>query len=84
MVQIAMLVLAFPLGAMRWSKTTAVAVTAVVFGLVLVPQTISVRNDGSYDASYWVVQAITAAVAFGLVTWGSHWRASRRARRVVA
>jgi len=28
MVQIAMLVLAFPLGAMRWSKITALAVTA--------------------------------------------------------
>lgn len=82
MVQIAMLVLAFPLGAMRWSKTTALAVTAGVFVLVLIPQTISVRNDGSYDASYWVVQAITAAVAYGLVTWGSHWGAGRRSRRI--
>lgn len=86
MVQIAMLIFAFPLGLLRWRRGAAYLVTAAVFVAVLIPQTIDTRNNhsSSYNASYWVVQAITFAVAVGLVTWASTLSSRRRARRVEA
>jgi hypothetical protein len=79
MVQIAALVLGFPVGYFVRNKRVALIALTVVLGLLLVPQTISVRDDGHLDPSYWVVQVITFAVAYGLVTWGAHIARRRRA-----
>ena len=77
MVQIAMLLSAFPLGAIRWSRTSAYAATALMFVAVSIPQVLTTPQHT--EGSYWVVQAVTAVVAYGLVYWGSAWGARRRA-----
>ncbi len=84
MVQIAMLLLAFPLGLLRWSRRTAYAVVTAVFIVVLIPQTIAIRNTKDYNFAYWIVQVITLVVALALVTWASKVSTRRRARRVAA
>ena len=78
MVQIAALVLGFPLGYFIRKKPVAFGVLAVLLGVLLIPQTIGVNNDGHVDAAYWVVQAITFAVGYGLVTWGAYVARRRR------
>jgi hypothetical protein len=80
MVQIAMLLFAFPLGAARWSRRAAYAATAALFAAVSIPQFLSTPQHA--EAAYWVVQALTSGVAYGLVTWGSVWGTRRRAVRV--
>lgn len=82
MVQIAMLLFAFPLGAAGWSRRAAYAATAALFILVSVPQVLTTPQRS--EASYWVVQAITVIVAYALVTWGAAWGAHRRTRRATA
>jgi hypothetical protein len=80
MVQIAALLLGFPVGYYVRSKRLAMLSLTFVLGLLLIPQTIAVRNDGHLEASYWAVQLLTLAVAFGLVSWGAHIARRRRAR----
>jgi len=82
MVQIAMLLFAFPLGFARWSRRAAYAATAAVFVAMSIPQLLTTPQRR--EISYWVVQAITLAVAYGLVTWGSAWGTHRRAQRIAA
>ncbi len=84
MVQIAVLLLAFPIGLGRWSRRTALLATTALVLVLLVPQTISVRNDMGIDWIYWVVQVITLAVGLGLTSWGHAWSSKRRARRAAA
>jgi len=79
MVQIAMLLFAFPLGAARWSRRAAYAATATVFVGVSIPQLLTTPQRT--EAAYWAVQAVTAVIAYALVTWGSAWGTRRRAIR---
>jgi hypothetical protein len=82
MVQIAMLLLAFPLGFFIRNRTTAIAVTAAVFVVVSVAQVLNTPQ--SNQISYWVVQAVTIVVAYVLVVWGSSMGARRRANQLAA
>lgn len=82
MVQIAMLLFAFPLGAAPWSRRTAFAAAAALFVVTSIIQAITTPQRT--EIAYWVVQAITAVVAYALVRWGSTFGTRRRARRVSA
>ena len=55
-----------------------------MFVVVLIPQTIEIRNTKDYNFAYWIVQVITLAVALALVTWASKLSTRRRGRRVDA
>jgi type III secretory pathway component EscS len=82
MVQIAMLLLAFPLGFFIRNRTSAIAATAVVFIVVSVPQALTTPQRN--QISYWVVQALTVLVAYVLLRWGSAIGARRRAKQLAA
>ena len=45
---------------------------------LLAAQTIAVGHDDRIDAIYWMIQAVTYAVAAGLVVWGHHASTNRR------
>jgi hypothetical protein len=82
MVQIAMLLFAFPLGAANWSRRAAYATTGALFVVTSIVQ--AVTTPQRTEVAYWVVQAVTAVVAVALVNWGSTWGARRRARQIAA
>lgn len=79
MVQIAMVVFAFPIGAAMRSRRAALVLIVALFVIVSILQFLTTPQRG--EVSYWVVQLITAVVAYGLVTWGATWGVRRRTRR---
>ena len=79
MVQLAALLLGFPAGYLIRNKHLALVAMVVLLTALLVVQTIAVGHDDRIDAIYWVIQAVTYAVAAGLVVWGHHVSANRRA-----
>ena len=78
MVQLAALLLGFPAGYLIRNKHLALVAMGVLLTALLVVQTIAVGHDDRIDAIYWVIQAVTYAVA-GLVVWGHHVSTNRRA-----
>jgi nitrate reductase NapE component len=80
MIQIATLVLGFPAGYFIRDKVRATCALFVVLAVVLIPQTISTKNDGHLEALYWIIQAATFVAAYGLVVWGHRIAIRRRAR----
>lgn len=82
MVQVAMLVLAFPLGFFLADRRVAYGATAIVFAAVMAVQTPFVVSDSGLDAWYWIINAATLAVGLGLAIWGNTLGARRRARRI--
>ena len=79
MVQLAALLLGFPAGYLIRNKHLALVAMGVLLTALLVVQTIAVGHDDRIDAIYWVIQAVTYAVAAGLVVWGHHVSTNRRA-----
>lgn len=79
MVQLAALLLGFAAGFLIRNQRVALVAMGVVLTALLVAQTIAVGHDDRIDAIYWVIQAVTYAVAAGLVVWGHHVSANRRA-----
>lgn len=79
MVQLAALLLGFPAGYLIRNKHLALVAMGVLLTALLVVQTIAVGHDDRIDAIYWVIQAVTYAVAAGLVVWGHHASTNRRA-----
>ena len=78
MVQLAALLLGFPTGYFIGDRRFAFVALGVPLTVLLIVQTIAVGHDDRIDIIYWVIQAITSAVAVGLVTWGRHVAAGRR------
>ena len=78
MVQLAALLLGFPAGYLIRNKHLALVAMGVLLTALLVVQTIAVGHDDRIDAIYWVIQAVTYAVAAGLVVWGHHVSTNRR------
>lgn len=79
MVQLAALLLGFPAGYLIRNQRLALVAMGVVLTALLVAQTIAVGHDDRIDAIYWMIQAVTYAVAAGLVVWGHHASTNRRA-----
>lgn len=79
MVQLAALLLGFPAGYLIRNKHLALVAMGVLLTALLVVQTIAVGHDDRIDAIYWVIQAVTYAVAAGLVVWGHHASTNHRA-----
>jgi hypothetical protein len=63
MVQLAALLLGFPAGYLIRNQRVALAAMGVLLTALLVAQTIAVGHDDRIDAIYWVIQAVTYAVA---------------------
>lgn len=82
MVQVAMLLAAFPAGLLSRTRRAAYLVTASVFVIVSILQVMTTPQRS--EAAYWVVQAITVLVAYGLVRSGAAVGTRRRATRSVA
>ncbi len=80
MVQIMMLLFAFPLGFFLAVRRTAYGATVALFALGLAVQTPLVAADNTIDAWYWVINAATLVVGIGLATWGNAIGARRRNR----
>ena len=78
---ILVLVLGIPLGLYLPSRNLAWAILAVAFLVVLPFQTVSVRNAGNLEWSYWVVQVIVASLGAALVALGARWRAKRQMKQ---
>lgn len=78
MVQLAALLLGFPAGYLIRNKHLALVAMGVLLTALLVVQTIAVGHDDRIDAIYWMIQAVTYAVAAGLVVWGHHVSTNRR------
>ncbi|CAI7974134.1 conserved hypothetical protein [Frankia sp. Hr75.2] len=83
MVQFAMLLLPVPLGVYISGRRTAYLITAIVFAITLVIQTIVVAADTPDDINplYWLLNIASLAVGLGLTAAGRALGRRRRTRR---